>query len=113
MKKVMILFAIVMVTVLIGLQFPQEASAETAGGQVYLAAKGSAEIIHVKDLPAITDLEAKTRSKECGVIYVGPKARTAMIAANKNAIRLFVCGLGTEPYCVTQSGKQVCYPPPR
>ena len=106
MNKIMILFAIVMLALMIGFQFPQKAFAQ-AEGKAYVAARGE---IHPIDPSAIANYESRVLRKECAVMVFGTPKRPTMPA--KGAMRLFVCGNAGEPYCVTQSGKQVCYPPP-
>jgi hypothetical protein len=109
-KKIIILFAIVLVAVLVGIQFPQKAFAQ-AGGKAYVAARGE---IHPIDASTIANYEARVLNKECAVMTFGaPKSPSAARMPVKGAMRLFVCGTSGEPYCVTQAGKQVCYPPPR
>lgn len=103
----MILFTIIMVVVLIGIQFPQKAFAQ-AGGKAYVAARGE---IHPIDPSALANYEARLMRKECAVILFDVPKSKSMAQPVKSAMRLFVCGTAAEPYCVTQSGKRVCYPP--
>jgi hypothetical protein len=105
-RKIMILMAVVMLVVMFGMQSPQKAFAQ-AGGKAYEAARGE---IHLIDPSAVASYASRELSKECSVILIGPKTKTA-VPSGKGAIRLYVCGTSGEPYCITQAGKQVCYPP--
>lgn len=113
-----------------------DASAEaTLVKKVFYLSTSDGGFTQVTDPAQLQELEQKRDKGYCGLIISGPKsdwreARKKIVPDKdlvvlkppekaEEAVRIkvvvytytYVCGTKDTPYCITQGGKRVCYPP--